>query len=326
MKIIILLLLIIPFSIYAKERWELFRFNFYFENDIFSATDSQYSSGEKFNWIYKVENPDSRIYNLLFLNYEDIDIYTSFSMVNQIYTPADLEATRLLIYDRPYAGWTYLEGAIHKSSNSHLRSLYLQIGTVGPNSHAEEIQNTIHKLIGNDLAMGWDNQIKNEIGINLRYVHKWRLEPRIYHSLESAFIPYTEVDLGNISTQAIIGSAVRFGWNIPKDFGVSTLDMGGEVGIPINSEYKKMLLSKWSFSINLSLAGSAVLHDIRLDGNTFKESHHVEKEPFIFYAGYGFSLRYKKFTLEYLKNINTRKFTLERNTHGVGTVVISWMF
>jgi len=309
-----------------EEEWQLYRFNLYFENDIFSTTDSQYSSGEKFNWIFRVQNPDSFIYNILFLEYGEEDVYTSFSIVNQIYTPVNLEATRLLVHDRPYAGWTYVEGAIHKSSSSNLRSLYLQVGTVGPDSRSEQIQNTIHALIGNDLAMGWDNQIDNEIGINLRYVHKWRYVPPIFYNIESAFIPYAEADVGNISTQASLGASMRIGYNIPKDFGVSTLDMGGEVGIPVHDEYKKMLESPWSFSLNFSAAGSAIAHDILLDGNTYKESHSVEKEPFVLYAGYGFSLRYKSFMLEYLKNINTRKFTLERDTHGVGTMVASWLF
>ena len=64
------LVLIFTFSLYAsepltqtdsyieqqnKEDWELYRFNLYFENDLFSRTDSQYSSGEKFNFIYRVE-------------------------------------------------------------------------------------------------------------------------------------------------------------------------------------------------------------------------------------------------------------------------------
>jgi len=250
----------------------------------------------------------------------------SFSLANQIFTPKDLNETELIIDDRPYTGWTYAEAALHKSSDSHLRSLYLQVGYVGPNSKSEEIQTAIHKRTDSELPMGWDNQLKNELGVNLRYVHKWRFAPEPVLGIETAFIPFVEGNLGNISIAALAGMSMRMGWNIPKDFGVTSLSTGGEVGIPINGEYREILKRAWSFSLNLNGAGSAVARDISLDGNTFKTSHSVEKKNFIGYFGYGFSLRYKSFMLEYIKNVNSKKFVLEENPHAVGTVVASWLF
>jgi len=87
-----------------------------------------------------------------------------------------------------------------------------------------------------------------------------------------------------------------------------------------------MLKQAWSVSLNLSGTGSAVARDMSLDGNTFKTSHSVEKKNFIGYFGYGFSLRYKSFILEYIKNVNSKKFVSEDQPHGVGTVVASWLF
>ena len=309
-----------------QENWELYRFNLYFENDLFSTTDSQYSSGEKFSLIYRVNNPQSSFYNLLFLDFGDEDVYLSFSLGNQIFTPEDLNETQLIVDDRPYAGLTYAEVALHKSSNTHLRSLYLLVGYIGPNSKAEEIQTAIHKMTDSEPPMGWDNQLKNELGVNLRYVHKWRFAPKPFYNIETAFVPFVEGDLGNISIQASAGMSMRIGWNIPKDFGVTSLATGGEVGIPVNGEYKEMLKRAWSFSFNLNGMGSAIARDISLDGNTFKESHSVEKKNFVGYLGYGFSLRYKSFMLEYIKNANSKRFVEEDKPHAVGTVVASWLF
>ncbi len=308
------------------EDWELYRFNLYFENDMFSTTDSQYSSGEKFNFIYRVDNPQSSFYDLLFLDFGQEDVYMSFSLANQIFTPEDLNETKLIVDDRPYTGWTYAEIALHKSSNSHLRSLYLQVGFVGPNSMSEQIQTTVHKMTDSELPMGWDNQLQNELGINLRYVHKWRFAPNSFYNIETAFIPFVEGDLGNISIGASAGMAMRIGWNIPKDFGVTSLSTGGEVGIPIKGEYEEMLKQNWSVSLNLSGTGSAVARDMSLDGNTIQTSHSVEKKNFVGYLGYGFTLRYRSFMLEYIKNVNSKKFVLESKPHAVGSVVASWLF
>ena len=324
---IILFFLLIALSANAdEEKWDAFRFNLYFENDIFAATDHQYTSGIEFDLIYHVEDPSSRIYDILFLNYGKIDTYVSFSLANQIFTPRDINETELIVNDRPYAGWTFFEAGIHKSSKDHLRSMYLQVGMVGPAAKGEEIQNSIHKLTDSDPAMGWDNQLGDELGVNLRYIHKWRFVPPEIGSVESAFIPYLEGDLGNISIQATAGVAMRFGWNIPKDYGVSTVDTGGENGIPIYDEFAAMRKQRWSFSFNFSGAMSWVVRDIFLDGNTFKESHSVEKEPFVAYLGLGFSARYRNFMLEFIQIRNTRKFKLEENVHSVGTVVASWLF
>ncbi len=325
------------FSLYAQESsdfdhktdqesWELFRFNLYFENDLFSTSDNQYSSGEKFNFIYHVENPQSTFYDLLFLDLGEEDVYMSFSLANMIFTPEDLSQTGLIVDDRPYTGWTYVEASLHKSSASRLHSLYLQIGYVGPNSKAEEIQTAIHEMTDSEPPMGWDNQLSNELGVNLRYIHKWRFAPEPLFNVETAFVPFVEGDLGNIIVQASAGMSMRVGWNIPKDFGISSLGTGGEVGIPVSSAHKKMMEQPWSFSFNLSGSGSAIARDISLDGNTFKASHSVEKKNFVGYLGYGFSLRYKSFMLEYIKNANSKRFEEENKPHAVGTVVASWLF
>lgn len=308
-----------------EEAWELCRFNLYFENDMFSATDSQYSSGEKFNWFYHVDNPSNPLYHLLFTD-NSYYAYANLAVVNQIYTPVDLDRTDLITDDRPYAGWTYFEYGIHKSSSENLRSLYIHVGMVGPASKSEQIQKAIHNLTGSSLPVGWDNQLKNELGFNLRYVHKWRFTPPILRNLESSFIPFYEAELGNISINATAGIGMRFGWNIPKDFGVSTVDAGGEIGVLVEDEHKNYLKKDWSFSFNLNGYGSAIARDIFLDGNTFRDSHSVDKKNFVVHVGAGFSARYKNFMIDFIQIKSTPKFELEERPHTVGTAIVSWLY
>ncbi len=117
-----------------EDGWEIYHAKLFFENDCFSQTDSQYSSGEKFNFLYHVNKPTSPLYDLLLSNDLKTNVFTSISIANQIYTPADLTRSDLIVDDRPYAGWTYLEAGMHKSTKESLSSLQLKIGIVGPSS------------------------------------------------------------------------------------------------------------------------------------------------------------------------------------------------
>ena len=333
MKIYIVVLLFLSSLTFAEETkeensWDLYQFKIYFENDMFgNFTDAQYSSGEKFNLTYHINNPENVLYDFLSSDGSGEEIFLTFNLANQIYTPMDLTETELIEDDRPYAGWTYVEAGMHKSTNKTMNSLSLKIGMIGPASCSEEIQTGIHKLVNAGLPMGWDNQLSNELGVNLSYVYKLRYASKpAFGWLESAVIPYGQVNLGNISTLAALGTFVRVGYNIPKDFGLATMDFGGESNIPVYDENLLSLVKNWSVCFNFSMTGSAVARDIFLDGNTFKSSHSVDKNVFVAYASVGLSARYKTFTIDVTNTRNTKKGNKEGALQDVGTVIASWQF
>lgn len=328
MKYIInLLFILLSSGLFAQDKeWIFDRFNFYVENDVYAGTDNQYSAGERLTLLYFIPDEDYTIYNLLGYKNKESYSYFTFSATSQIFTPTDISQTDLIIDDRPYAGWFYTESTIHKAYKDELRSLSLKVGIIGPHSYAEEIQNNFHLLIGSPHVYGWDNQIKEEIGINLKYTQKYKLASIDTDYFETSLIPFISAELGNVAINATVGFNARIGWNIPKDFGVSSIDIGADPGIPIYKEYSNMRLKPLSFSLNLTAATSAVARDIFLDGNTFRDSHSVEKKNFVNYYGIGFTLRYKDFVFDFMEIHNSKKFKLQKEPHTVGTLIVSWLF
>ncbi|WP_455757234.1 lipid A deacylase LpxR family protein [Sulfurimonas sp.] len=323
----LLIMALLSSTLIAEDKdWILDRINIYTENDVFTGTDDSYSSGESFNFLFFIPEEDYMVYDLL--GYSDVETYSyfTFALTNQIYTPTDVLATALIPTDRPYAGWSYLEGAMHKASKSELRSLSLQVGIVGPSSYSEEMQDIVHQVIDSSQVNGWGNQLKNELGVNLKYTQKWRYQSEGSDYFESSIIPFASAELGNIAINATAGFTTRIGWNIPKDFGVSSIDIGADPGIPVKGEFKNMKKLPWSFSFNIAAAGSAVARDIFLDGNTFKDSHSVDKKTFVGYYGFGFTTRYKNFVVDFMEVHNSKQFKGEKRSHAVGNLIVSWLF
>jgi len=326
MKYLIWTLIFVSLLHAESEAWRFERFNYYFENDIFSSTDSEYTDGSRLSvLLYRPEGGTERL-SIPFTSDYNRAHFISFSITQEMYTPSDLTQSELIVDDRPYAGWLYLEMGLHQSSEHHLDSLSLQVGMVGPASGMEQLQRLVHEATGSDVAQGWDNQLKNELGVQLNYQHKWRYVPEALRGVESSIVPYLGGEMGNVAIKANAGVLLRFGWNIPEDFGSSTIDEGGENGIPVRTKCLVETPKPWSFNFYLSAGGTLVARDLFLDGNTFSSSHSVNKALLKGYSAFGISGRYENFNIDYIKTYHTKQYEHGTSSHSIGSIIISYLF
>lgn len=310
----------------SDDTWRLERTNFYFENDIFLKTDTQYTAGWKLSNVYFLPHVDSDLLKIPFLFDTKKAHFISVALAQQIYTPEDLNVSEVIVNDRPYAGWLYVEIGLHQSSKDELDSLSLQLGVVGKLSGGEAVQKGSHHILGSEAPKGWSHQLSNEVGLNLSYQHKWRFVPDDFFSMSSNIIPFVGGTLGNVRTEATGGFLMRIGLNPIEDFGSSSIDVGGENAIPIRANCLCSEARQWSFTFNLSASLKAVAHDIFLDGNTFKKSHSVEKENFIMYNSLGFSARYEHYAFDYIVTVSTQHFSARNSDYKFGTLLFSYLY
>lgn len=301
-RLIIFLFILIRLGSYAGE------FSINTENDLVFGTDSYYTHGSKFNYLHSDSFP-------IFDNiYKDKNKSTTFTIGQYIYTPRDKEATEPILNDRPYCGLLYLGIGLTARNNIWCDYWELDLGTVGPNSFAEESQNTIHKLVGSDEAMGWDNQIGNEFGFNLIYQKKYRWR---YNNIFD-LIPHAGACVGNFFDYINAGGAVRLGWNLPDDFGLVRMEPTARV-----------MQNNWEW---LSIYGYVdfdnrfVFHNITLDGNTFKDSQSIDKESYVMDFEYGVSLRIYSLSLTYGQNERSKEFIGQPKPESFSTAVITFLF
>jgi lipid A 3-O-deacylase len=314
-------------------------FSFYFENDLFADTDQNYTNGVKLTWI----SPDLTRYaeseklpewglkivrRLPFINEPGFQRNIGFSVGQNMYTPEDISRSDLIEDDRPYGGWLYLGAAFHSKNDRRLDSMEIQLGMVGPASFAEETQTFVHRLRDIPTAQGWDNQIKNEPGLAVVYERKWR--PLVMGrpgGMGFDAIPHLGATLGNVYTYANAGVELRLGWNLPVDFGTSLIRPAGDTSAPAGSGDLR-LSGRHEFGIHLfgALNGRVVLRDIFLDGNTFRDSHSVDKKPFVGEAVAGVSLIYGRVKLSYAQVFQTKFFDSQKDNHSFGAIAISFSY
>lgn len=154
-----------------------------------------------------------------------------FSLGQEMYTPANKSALIPPENDRPYAGFLYVSAGIAQSTKDVLRSVELQIGVVGPSSLAYECQRDYHDFIGESYPQGWDYQVKDQLGLNLLSETRMRrmLTGTLGEGYAGDLIVRGFFSLGTVRTQLSGGAQVRYGINLPGDFGYTTMRQGTSV-------------------------------------------------------------------------------------------------
>jgi len=314
-------------------------FSFYFENDFIAKTDQNYTNGVKLSWTshdltgYADSGwlPDwslPLIRRLPFINEPGLQRNVVLSIGQNIYTPEDIEAEELVEDERPYAGWTYFGIGLHRKNDRRLDSMEIQLGMVGPASFAEQTQKWAHQWVGAQYPNGWDNQIKNEPGLAVIYERKWRFPyDGNFGTLGFDVIPHLSGALGNVYTYANAGVGARIGWNIPRDFGTSLIRPSGASNAPLNARDPR-ISSDQGFGLYLFVTadGCAVLHNIFLDGNTFSDSHSVDKKHFVANIGAGIGLIIHRFKLCYTHVLRTREFEGQEDDQVFGSITLSFTY
>jgi len=284
-----------------------------FENDFFGGgTDRHFTHGTRIEcltkplpWIAKAADklPWFSSEKALPGPDEALKGRASFSVGQSIFTPEDTKTSELVLDDRPYAGWLYVGfGIVANQGSRRYDKLELELGMVGPNSYAEEVQTYWHSLLGLQVPQGWDNQLDNEPGGALYYEQSRRYDRKALQGVTTDVIPYFGGCLGNVYTYAAAGFTVRLGSNLEDDFGPPRI----RPSLPGSAFFRAERGFNWY--VFAGVEGRAVLYNIFLDGNAFTDSHSVDKKPLVGDAQVGLVLQWNRFRISYTQIFRTKEF------------------
>jgi hypothetical protein len=170
------------------------------------------------------------------------------------------------------------------------------------------------------LPKGWRYQLKTEPAIHLKYDRQWKFATAS-QGVGLEFIPHAGVSLGNAATYAAAGAMVRFGYNIPNDFGVQTIDsLANQTGDLTDRPHQ------FGWYIFGGADGRAVLHNAFLDGNLFQGSPHVQKERLVADFRTGLVLAFRRFDLTGSFVHRTREYENQPRSDQFGSITLNFKF
>jgi len=245
-----------------------------------------------------------------------------FSLGQGIYTPTDFTRKDLIEDDRPYAGVLVASFGYNARRGDRLQTTLLTLGVVGPWAQGKQVQNAVHDLLGDEKFQGWDNQLHNEPVV--MYTHeRMRRWPGDASVNAGGWgwdaISHYGGSIGNLETKANFGGEVRFGWKLPDDFGSTPLRPAGENTAPTRGGKP----SGWSWHLFATTDAAWVIRDITLDGNTFRDSHSVDKRHVVAYGGYGIAVMRGRWKFAMARYHSTREFNGQREAPVFGSFTIS---
>lgn len=302
------------------------------DNDLFAGRDRGYSNGVEIGFLSQTVDhfQDGRLpvgYRLLnratsWLLPQGFSEYNmALTLSHGIFTPSDWQQEELIEDDRPYAG-TLIFGADYNGRNDNaMQAASIGLGVVGPSAQAEQLQKAVHSLLASDRFRGWDNQLADEVvfRIQSQWLQRYRLRRSPRKNWKSDLILHGGGSLGNLLTYVNAGAEWRFGPDLPDNFGSAPLLPAAVNTAPERSrDYSRRLKMHGFVIVDLQL----VTHNITLDGNTWKDSHRVDREPLVADLGIGLAATYGKWQFAFARYLRSREFEGQSENPQLGSLTV----
>ena len=265
----------------------------YLENDSLGAgTDRYYTNGIKLGGGINADRVVDRLFQgpaksvLERISSHLGEVHAGLFLGQNLYTPQRITLSQPQPFDRPWAAWLYVGGVAQSVLGNRLQTVELDLGMIGPAALGRQVQTEWHQLVGADRPQGWGNQLRNEPGVLLAYLEKWRYGP----TTGLQVVPHFGATVGNVVTLVRAGGIVRVGQNM-SGFGPDTIEPGGAMLQRTRLTDRQAQEGSHEWYVFAGLDARAVGRNIFLDGNTFRDSPSVERRVFVRDFKAGLSVR-----------------------------------
>jgi lipid A 3-O-deacylase len=299
------------------------------DNDAFAGTDHGYTNGIRVGFtspsVPSFQDPqlpsllgwlNRRLTWLQPRGFEEYNV--SLSVGQAIFTPEDRQRVEPDPLDRPYAGVLAAEVTYNGRNADAMRATSLSVGVVGPLAGGEGLQDFVHTLADDNESRGWDHELRNEPVFRLLHqrLRKWNVT---HVAGMSDAIVHFGGSVGNLETFANAGVELRFGRALPDNFGSAPTLPVGENSAPSRVPFYGRPSFIHGF---LAIDARYMVHDITLDGNTWRDSPSVAREGFVADLGLGFAMYWQGWKITFARYFRTKEFESQHSDTQLGSITI----
>lgn len=252
------------------------------------------------------------------------EVHVGFFLGQNLYTPRRITTAQPQPFDRPWAAWLYVGGVAQSVLGNRLQTVELDLGVIGPAAFGKPVQTEWHKLVDADHPQGWGNQLRNEPGVLLAYLEKWRYGP----TTGVQAVPHFGATVGNVMTLVRAGGIVRVGQNM-SGFGPDTIEPGGAMLQRTRMTDSQSLDGGREWYLFAGVDARLVGRNIFLDGNTFRDSPSVDRHVFVHDFKAGISIRIAPMRVSLTHVRRSPEFTTPLGSSGIQrfqSLNVSWEF
>ncbi len=315
---LVLSLLVVPVAYAGQLIFQL-------ENDVTFGEDGNYSNGMIFGWESNTirHNPPQTI-NMK--NWQQVLMFPQkkahqawgLKVSQRMWTPEEIKISKPQPYDRPYAGFLEIEQHLALYSDDIAQKAWLGIGIIGPASGTEQLQGSIHKLLGASTPQGWQYQIENKGTVQLAYEIDYLLlrQPAPFNSQWEVSV-FNHNVLSNLRSDINVGLTLRWGTELEHSFGRLSSHFG-HVGNMVTQARAHSLM----FFSRLQLGYR--FNDLTIDGELPYTSQ-VEFNPRLASASTGLTYYFPSMAVTWSFNFYNKEYIGdEKDWRGYGLLQFSW--
>ena len=241
-----------------------------------------------------------------------------------LYTPTDGSRSDLIPGDRPYAGVMMFGLGWNGRDGDRLASTHLRLGMTGPSAQGEAAQDGVHRFFGRKRFNGWHHQLRDEVLVQLQHERLRRWRRHAYgDAMAWDLTGHAGGAFGNVASFVNAGAEIRWGRHLPDDFGTDPLRPAGENTTPGGGSGPG---DAWGWHFYAGVDTRWVLQDITLDGNTWKDSHSVDKRAIVGDLSLGVAITRGRWKLAGSHVRRSREFKGQDVRPVFGTITVSRTF
>lgn len=233
--------------------------------------------------------------------------HSTVAVAQEIFTPRH-NAPSPIAGDRPYAGWLFGEYGYRRPADSWLTTVAMRAGVTGPPALGEQVQNSIHRLLGNHLEQGWAHQLPSRLTLGVDAD-----ETRLLAS-SSATGPSRQLAATLGGTVGTMRRAIRGGLQ-------SYVGFGSVYPATANAP---LVARQGRWYIVAAYREDCVFHDAFIEALS-RDSNvpGATLRPWVAEASAGLGWRSNRFAAEYRYVVRGREYHAEPTAHAYGAITIS---